>query len=100
MYLEGFIQDENLRFRKEPIRFHVKPPSAGVSTDVHILKWEVLKKEYGGFVLKVEHGEAKQGEVVGVLGPNGIGKTTFVKILAGIEKLDTGMSPTENLNHL
>jgi ATP-binding cassette subfamily E protein 1 len=97
MYLEGFIPDENLRFRKEPIRFHVKPPSAGVATAVHMLEWDVMKKKYGGFVLKVERGEAKQGEVVGVLGPNGIGKTTFVKILAGIEKLDSGKSPTENL---
>jgi ATP-binding cassette subfamily E protein 1 len=62
-----------------------------------MLEWDVMKKKYRGFVLKVERGEAKQGEVVGVLGPNGIGKTTFVKILAGIEKLDSGMSPTENL---
>jgi len=32
-----------------------------------------------------------QGEVIGVLGPNGIGKTTFVKLLAGLEKPDEGV---------
>jgi ATP-binding cassette subfamily E protein 1 len=68
IYLEGFVQDENVRFRKEPILFHVKPPP----------------------------GEAKEGEVIGILGPNGIGKTTFVKLLAGIEKPDEGTPPIES----
>jgi ATP-binding cassette subfamily E protein 1 len=40
-------------------------------------------------------GEAKQGEVIGILGPNGIGKTTFVKLLAGIEKADSGEASTQ-----
>jgi len=88
IYLEGFTPDENLRFRKEPIRFHVKPPSTGVPASPPLLKWDEMKKTYEGFVLKVESGEARQGEVVGILGPNGIGKTTFVKLLAGIEKPD------------
>jgi len=88
IYLEGFTPDENLRFRKEPIRFHVKPPSAGVPASPPLLKWDEMKKTYEGFVLEVESGEARQGEVVGILGPNGIGKTTFVRLLAGIEKPD------------
>ena len=28
--------------------------------------------------------------MVGIFGPNGIGKTTFVKMLAGLEKADSG----------
>jgi ATP-binding cassette subfamily E protein 1 len=35
-------------------------------------------------------GEINRGEVVGIFGPNGIGKTTFVKLIAGIEKADSG----------
>jgi len=94
IYLNGFIPDENMRFRKEPIIFHVKPPLAGSSTNVPILKWGEISKTYGDFTLKIEEGDAKAGEVIGILGPNGIGKTTFIKILAGIEKPDRGSSPS------
>jgi ATP-binding cassette subfamily E protein 1 len=45
-----------------------------------------MKKNYSGFSLSTAAGEAGLGEVIGILGPNGIGKTTFVKLLAGIEK--------------
>ncbi|MEM1543605.1 MAG: ribosome biogenesis/translation initiation ATPase RLI, partial [Candidatus Bathyarchaeia archaeon] len=97
IYLDGFIPDENMRFRKEPIIFHVKPPLAGSSTNVPIIKWGRMSKSYGSFKLEIEPGDAKMGEVIGILGPNGIGKTTFIKILAGLEKPDDGSSPTENV---
>ncbi len=93
IYLEGFVPDENVRFRKEPIIFHVKPPSTGWATDETALKWDPMQKTYSGFSLSVEAGEAGLGEVIGILGPNGIGKTTFVKLLAGIEKPNVGTSP-------
>ncbi|MBS7648453.1 MAG: ribosome biogenesis/translation initiation ATPase RLI [Candidatus Bathyarchaeia archaeon] len=97
IYLDGYISDENMRFRKEPIVFHVKPPLAGSSTTVPMLKWGEMSKTYSSFKLKIEAGEANYGEVIGILGPNGIGKTTFIRILAGIEKSDQGLSPTENI---
>jgi ATP-binding cassette subfamily E protein 1 len=97
IYLNGFIPDENMRFRKEPIIFHVKPPTTVPLTSAPILKWSELIKNYGEFTLKIEPGEAGAGEVIGILGPNGIGKTTFMKILAGIEKPDSGQPPTENI---
>jgi len=56
-----------------------------------------MKKSYEEFALSVEPGEAKRGEVVGILGPNGIGKTTFVKLLAGTEKSDKKASPQHKL---
>jgi len=96
IYLEGFIPDENMRFREESIIFHAKAPSHGITATEALLTWESMRKTYKEFGLAVEHGEIKRGEVIGILGPNGIGKTTFVKVLAGIEKPDLGPTPTEN----
>jgi len=93
IYLQGYIPDENMRIRKEPIIFHVKPPAAGMAAGETLLKWQEMKKSYEGFTLTVESGEAKRGEVIGILGPNGIGKTTFVKLMAGIEEPDKGKTP-------
>jgi len=95
IYLQGFIPDENVRFRKDPILFHVKPPAIGLMAGEILMKWNGMKKSYEGFTLSAVPGEAKQGEVLGILGPNGIGKTTFVKLLAGIEEADSGETSTQ-----
>jgi ATP-binding cassette subfamily E protein 1 len=96
IYLEGYIPDENVRFRKDSIIFHVKPPSAGLTVGEPLLQWSEIKKSFGEFEFQAVPGEVKRGEVVGIFGPNGIGKTTFVKILAGIEKADSGETSNED----
>jgi ATP-binding cassette subfamily E protein 1 len=88
IYLQGFIPDENIRFRREAIIFHEKPPSVSAGAGETLLSWTRLEKTFEGFKLVAEPGEIKRGEVIGILGPNGIGKTTFVKILAGLEESD------------
>jgi ATP-binding cassette subfamily E protein 1 len=88
IYLQGFIPDENIRFRREAIIFHEKPPAVSASAGETLLSWMRLEKTFEGFKLVAEPGEIKRGEIIGVLGPNGIGKTTFVKILAGLEESD------------
>ncbi len=88
IYLQGYIPDENVRFRKEAIMFHEKPPTQTVDTNEILLQWEPMEKTYKGFKLVAQDGKIKRGEIIGILGANGIGKTTFVKILAGLEKTD------------
>ncbi|NLE06162.1 MAG: ribosome biogenesis/translation initiation ATPase RLI [Crenarchaeota archaeon] len=88
IYLQGYITDENIRFRKEPIIFHEKPPATTILGDEVLLKWGKIEKSFNYFKLTVEPGEIRKGEIIGILGPNGIGKTTLVKILAGLEKSD------------
>jgi ATP-binding cassette, sub-family E, member 1 len=89
IYLQGYIPDENIMFRKESIVFHEKPPTnAGVNVGAPLLMWDRMEKTFKGFKLAMEAGEIRSGEIIGILGPNGIGKTTFVKILAGIEETD------------
>jgi ATP-binding cassette subfamily E protein 1 len=88
IYLEGYIPDENIKFRKEAIVFQERPPTAGMNISEVLLKWEKFEKTFQGFKLTAEPGEIRRGEIIGILGPNGIGKTTFVKILAGLDETD------------
>ncbi|NWF86937.1 ribosome biogenesis/translation initiation ATPase RLI [Candidatus Bathyarchaeota archaeon] len=90
IYLQGYIPDENVRFRKEAIAFHEKPPTTTFVAGETLLKWGQIEKKYAGFRLVAFPGEIRKGETIGILGPNGIGKTTFVKILAGLEASDNG----------
>ncbi len=93
-FLEGFLKEENVRFRDSEIKFEIKPPD----TKKHIHKltsWPELTKKFEAFTLKTDPGEVYRGEVVGILGENGIGKTTFVKLLAGVIKPDSGEIDTE-----
>jgi ATP-binding cassette subfamily E protein 1 len=90
IYLQGYIPDENVRFRKEAIIFHEKPPTVSASAGETLLTWEQMEKTYKGFKLTVHPGEIERGKIIGILGANGIGKTTFVRILAGIEEADDG----------
>jgi ATP-binding cassette subfamily E protein 1 len=88
IYLQGYIQDENIMFRRESIVFHEKPPTAGALVGEILFKWDEMEKTFEGFKLSIEPGEIRQSEIIGILGANGIGKTTFVKILAGLEQTD------------
>jgi ATP-binding cassette subfamily E protein 1 len=90
LYLQGYIPDENVRFRKNPILFHEKPPTSSLNFGETLLKWAKIEKTYPDFDLIIKPGNIKKGEIIGILGPNGIGKTTFVKILAGIIEPDNG----------
>ncbi len=99
IYLNGFIKDENVRFREEPIRFHEKPPKEDVEGGAKILfEFDRMEKTLGSFYLKVDGGLVKTGEIIGIVGPNAIGKTTFIKLLAGIEKPDKGSPPKATLS--
>jgi ATP-binding cassette subfamily E protein 1 len=80
-YLTGFLPDENMRFRDEPIRFHIRPPRVIEFESQDRLRWPKINKKLGDFQLEVEPGYVAAGEIIGVLGPNGIGKTTFIKQL-------------------
>jgi len=81
-YLSGYLKEENIRFGEE-IEFFAHPPKQRQDMSV-LITFEDLSKSFKGFNLEIERGIIRQGEVVGVVGPNAIGKTTFVKMLAGV----------------
>ncbi len=89
IYLNGYIKDENVRFREIPIIFHERPPQESLydSGDV-ILSYDDIETSLGDFHLTISRSEIHAGEIIGILGPNGIGKTTFVNSIAKIVEKD------------
>ncbi len=87
-YLDGYLKEENVRFREEPIRF--REFGECEKKEEVFFSYPAFRKTYPGFVLEAEEGEIRQGEVIGVVGRNALGKTTFVKVLAGVERDDEG----------
>ena len=56
-----------------------------------ILECEKLSKNYGGLrALDELNLKLESGKIVGLLGPNGHGKTTLIKILSGLLRQDKG----------
>ena len=88
-YLEGYIKEDNIRFRDHKIKFEIKPPAK--KGKEHLLTlWPAMEKKLGKFKLEATEGDINRHEIIGIIGENGIGKTSFVKLLAGVEKPDKG----------
>ncbi|HJX04818.1 MAG TPA: ribosome biogenesis/translation initiation ATPase RLI, partial [Thermoplasmata archaeon] len=94
VYLDGYLREENIRFRDTKIVFEKRPPRGGWKSEV-LLRFPALTKRFKTFTLHVAEGTIKKGEVVGAVGPNATGKTTFVKMLAGEVKPTAGHLTTE-----
>jgi ATP-binding cassette subfamily E protein 1 len=80
LYLSGYLKEENIRFG-EAITFESHPPT-GIHRRNQLLQFGKLTKSFDTFTLEIASGELCRGDVIGVVGPNAIGKTTFVKMLA------------------
>ena len=58
---------------------------------MHLLKVERLNKSFGGLrAVNDVSFEVAQGEILGIIGPNGSGKTTTLNLLTGFIKPDSG----------
>jgi ATP-binding cassette subfamily E protein 1 len=88
-YLHGNLPEENVRFRDTSINFEIHAPR--IEKDIPtLIAYDAFSLQYSSFLLKAEPGIIRRGEVVGILGPNGIGKSTYIKVLAGVEKPTEG----------
>ena len=90
-YLAGYLENENMRIRETDIEFEEHAPGSSTAGEA-VIEYPALEKSYGDseFSLTVEAGEIRENEVLGVVGPNGIGKSTLAKLFAGRLEPDVG----------
>lgn len=95
IFLAGFVPTENLRFRDEALTFKVSQTADQVSEADRLALYEYpgMTKTMTGkgndkFVLHVQAGSFTDSEIVVLLGENGTGKTTFIRMLAGLLSSD------------
>jgi len=95
IFLDGYIPNENVRFRDKKFSFDVSTTTGQFLDAATIIKYPILKKKYSNFSVVIDAGQVHKGEVLGILGANALGKTTMMKMIASVEKPDSGSVDTK-----
>lgn len=90
VFLDGYLPQENVRFRDKKFSFDVSASQDDFEKGDVIITYPALKKIYPAFSVSIEPGNVRKGEVLGIMGANALGKTTMMKMIAGVEKPDEG----------
>jgi ATP-binding cassette subfamily E protein 1 len=113
IFLAGYVPTEQMRFRDYELSFRVSADQDRQEAERELSPEEVKEKErlkklnynypsmvktLGGFKINIESGMFNASEVIVMLGQNGTGKTTMIKILAGIHKPDDETLEMPRLN--
>ncbi|KAK3577011.1 hypothetical protein CHS0354_003074 [Potamilus streckersoni] len=101
IFLDGFVPTENLRFRETSLTFRVAETALEEEIK-RMCRYEYprMMKLMGDFRLKVDAGQFTDSEIIVMLGENGTGKTTFIRMLAGkLTPDEGGPCPVLNISY-
>ena len=90
VFLDGYLPNENVRFRDKKFTFDASTSQDEFQHGESIISYTKLVKKYPSFSVTIESGSVGKGELVGIMGANALGKTTLMKMIAGVEKPDVG----------
>ena len=91
VFLDGYLPTENVRFRDKKFSFDTSSSSTDVFQEgSEIMSYPKLEKRYPTFSVTIQPGRIRKGEILGIMGANALGKTTLMKMIAGVEKPDLG----------
>ena len=80
--LEGMLPQENVRFRERAVTFETVTSMESQQSEEVIASYTDIAKTYPGFKLNARGGVLTRGIVLGIIGANALGKTTFLRILS------------------
>ncbi|KAJ1757566.1 Fe-S cluster-binding ribosome biosynthesis protein [Coemansia sp. RSA 1752] len=91
IFLHGKIPTENMRFRQEELTFKIVEQTDENEIQRHRdSSYPSMTKTLGNFKLTVEAGDYSDSQIVVLLGENGTGKTTLIRMMAGLLAPDEG----------
>ncbi|PJF17497.1 Rli1p [Paramicrosporidium saccamoebae] len=101
IFLDGVVPTENLRFRDEALTFRMKETAdERPEADIHRrYTYPNMTKTFSNqFSLNIEAGNFTDSEIIVMLGENGTGKTTLIRMLAGVDRPDDESADIPELN--
>ncbi|KAJ2847082.1 Fe-S cluster-binding ribosome biosynthesis protein [Coemansia brasiliensis] len=90
IFLDGNIPTENMRFRQESLSFRLNEAQEEEIVRARDYSYPAMTKTMGDFKLSVDAGEFNDSQIIVLLGENGTGKTTLIKMLSGKLAPDEG----------
>ena len=89
-FLDGYLSSENVRFRDKKFTFDASTATDEIQQGDVVISYPKLEKKYSSFSVSIDPGEVRKGDLLGIMGANALGKTTMMKMIAGVDKPDSG----------